>query len=290
MIVAALMAFGADTSAQVTELVVDDDEQPASKGDGEDTDGEDEGIDEPIIIRSDIDSERDDGAQETTLDAHSDGGAILVEAEIGGEKAYLVLDTGATYTALTTEFARSAGVYPHRGAPKVKVQTAGGPRTVTFGLIGELRLGDQRLRGVSYTVCDECGGAMGSDERPLVGLLGRNVLDRYRVSVDTTDEKVELVRQDEFDDQSADIKPWLNVDFGLPEQASTPPPMEIENLARRTIHEMGVRIRCVTVTGEKKKVRTRTGRMRARSSQEVTLDDPIMGCRSIELDVDGGQW
>lgn len=293
MIIAAVTTFGVEAGAQITELVVDDDdEEPAAAQEEDDdgADGEAEEFDEPIIMRPDIDSRAGGGGDNTTLEAKSKGGAMLVEAEIGGREVYLVVDTGATYTALTTEFARKAGVYPHRGAPEALVQTAGGPRRVTFGLIGELSLGDQRLQGVSYTVCDECGGPGLDGDRQVAGLLGRNVLDRYRVSVDATREEVELVRQDGFDDQSADIKPWLHVEFGTPEDTSSPPPMRIENRARRTIHEMGVEIRCVTVTGGDKTVQARTGRVRARSSHEMSIDDPIMGCRSIELDLDEGRW
>ena len=280
MIAVAVLAMGATAQAQMDESMTDE-EWEAPQGDQVE-------FDEPIIMRSDISGAT--GGQKTVLELKIEGGAMLVAAQIGGEEVYLVLDTGATYTALTSEFARKVAIYPHSRAPKARVRTAGGMRRVQFGLIRDLRLGDQRLHGVSYMICDECAGESEVDGRPVVGLLGRNVLDRYRVSVDSAGKEVELERQDNFEDQSADIEPWLRVRIGTPEDLSSAPPLKIENRARRSIQELEMEMECETVTGERETIRARPGRIRARSSEQVALEERLMGCRSVEWRVDAGRW
>lgn len=277
-------------SAQILELERDEiDEQDQQGASDEQQEAHREDSDEPVIIggTGPVESE---GGDETTLEAVSHGGALVVEAELSGQEGYLIVDTGATYTALTSDFARSAGVYPPVSAPEVAVQTAGGLRSTKFGIIDAIQLGDQRLQGVSYTVCDACGGKALEDGGTIVGLLGRNVLDRYRVGVDTTNDEVELVRHDEFDDRGADIEPWLDVEFGRPEKAAGIPPMKITNQSRRSIRQLELEIRCTTVTGNEKTVEVKAGQVRARSSIEVTPDDPIAGCRRVDLEVDSGRW
>lgn len=212
------------------------------------------------------------------------GGTIFLPVRIGRHEAYIMLDTGASYTTLTRDFARTAGVFPPDSAPKTMTQTAGGARATQFGLIGRMQLGRHRLENVTYTLCDPCG--MGSfDGTPVVGLLGMNVLGRFRMDIDDTEGVVELRPHRNFDNRRADIEPWLEFRMG-----AAGGELSIYNQAEATIANTRFELECVRPDGDKKTVRARTSAVRARSSSPLDVDGRDSNCRVVDAQLTSGSW
>src|SRR5690554_4541524 len=122
------------------------------------------------------------GGQALRLPFERLGSSILVKAKVQGRAVYFLLDTGATYSTLTPEFARDVGLTPADSGPKTMSRTANGMVERTFGMIPRLELGDRMHTKVSFTICESCGGT--GRDYPIVGLLGLSVLRRYRMTID----------------------------------------------------------------------------------------------------------
>lgn len=298
-VVVSLMAVTVTVSpaqAQVLDLF---DEQMAQDeaevgGDGEAAEEEETDQDrDGLVIDRGGNVEGPDGADGRTirLEYERRGQAILVPARVGRQEAYFMFDTGASYTTLTAEFARSAGVYPRRNYPETQVQTAGGVQSTRFGLIERFQLGGQGMQNVSFTLCDPCGGGVYRD-KPIAGLLGLNVLRRYRVSVDDSAGVIELVAHGEFDDRSADIEPWLEAEVQRPESDSDSQKisLQVRNHAPLQIQDVELDVQCISLTGERQTTRARTGRVRARSTVEVRVDEDRVNCPMVDAEVASATW
>ena len=72
----------------------------------------------------------------------SPDGHFWVDASINGVKRRLLIDSGATVTALSTGTARAAGVDTGTGLTPVILRTANGATAAQTGSIGELRVGN----------------------------------------------------------------------------------------------------------------------------------------------------
>lgn len=91
-----------------------------------------------------------------------------VEGSINGIPLTFMVDTGATVTTVSREFAREAGLrdcVPHR------VSTANGIATACKATASELTLGQFRLQNVAVDIM----------EKPGEHLLGMNVIGRFRL-------------------------------------------------------------------------------------------------------------
>jgi aspartyl protease family protein len=75
-----------------------------------------------------------------TLRKESDG-HFWVTAQVNGTPVRFMVDSGASYTALSTEAARSAGVDPDRFSMKVVLNTANGIIEADRATVRELRVG-----------------------------------------------------------------------------------------------------------------------------------------------------
>lgn len=265
-------------------------------GDGEE--GEEEGEekeeeDRPAVIidrGGNVDSSDGEG-QTIRLEYERRGQAILVPAKVGRHDAYFMFDTGASYTTMTSGFARQAGVYPRRSNPETRVQTAGGVQSTQFGLMDRFQLGGQRMENISFTLCDPCGGGVYKG-KPIAGLLGLNILRRYRVSVDDSSGVIELVAHGEFNDQSADIEPWLEAELDEPESdsGSSKISLQVRNHAPRQIEELEFDVQCVSFNGERSTTRARTTRVRARSTVQISVDETRINCPMVDAEVAGATW
>jgi predicted aspartyl protease len=116
--------------------------------------------------------ERKDASQERVCTvpvrrAHAFG-TFLVETRIAGEPATLVVDTGASITALARELVDHLGIaIDARRA--VHAITATGPASFPTATVSELEVAGERVAGLRVAVCDGCGG------RDASGLLGLDV-------------------------------------------------------------------------------------------------------------------
>lgn len=147
-----------------------------------------------------------------TLNFERTGNTILVPATVNGRDAYFLFDTGASYTTLTGDFARTAGITPRKDYPSLTLQTANGLIRSKLGIIDALVLGGRAHDGVTFGVCDRCptGTYKG---KPIVGLLGMNVIGRYRTSFDHSKGVIEMAPSDGYLDRWRDIEPWVDVKF-----------------------------------------------------------------------------
>jgi clan AA aspartic protease (TIGR02281 family) len=105
------------------------------------------------------------------------GGVLIVEARIGDLQVRLLVDTGCAVTALTPaaidRIGLDRGIFRQR---RVVFTAAGTTMAVPTGRIPGLRLGSVQLREVEVALLELAPGLR------LDGLLGVNVLDRFRTT------------------------------------------------------------------------------------------------------------
>lgn len=272
----------ADARGQVIQLFEVDEEIQQEEWQAEAAD--DEAAQGVLII-----TEGGTTAKERTirLNYEKQGQSILVPARVGARDAFFLFDTGATYTTLTEEFARQAGVSPAQDAPVTMVQTAAGVTQTRFGLMDRFTLGASELDYVSFTVCDACG--MGTYQgRPIAGLLGLNVLRRYRVSVDDSQGVIELEPHGDFHERSADIEPWLEAELTTVEVDSVT--VEVRNRAPKRIDRVTLDVTCLLASGEEVSDQATIRSVAADSSTEVALSASLGTCRQFDASVAEGRW
>lgn len=126
-------------------------------------------------------------AGEAPLITH--GGALLVEATLNGRfTGRFLLDTGATYCAVSREVAREAKVRSRASGETVRILTANGAVDATLGEVRKLEVGNEAARDVEVVVMDE-------DPIPgLAGLIGLSFLDRFTYTVDRENAVLRLGR------------------------------------------------------------------------------------------------
>ncbi len=108
--------------------------------------------------------------QEHRIPAAPDG-HYITSAEINGwPMPHMLIDTGATYVALSYEDAANIGIYPGPGDYKYKTRTANGAAHVASVSLREVRLGDIVVDNVQAVVAER--GALD------VSLLGMSFLSR----------------------------------------------------------------------------------------------------------------
>lgn len=106
-------------------------------------------------------------------------GHFWLRAEINGEPANFLVDTGATLTAVSAETAMSAGLEPREAGLPVRMQTANGPVAADLTTIDELRFGNVAARGLDAIIAPGLGPT---------NVIGMNLLSRlasWRVEGDT---------------------------------------------------------------------------------------------------------
>ncbi len=233
------------------------------------------------------------GGQALRLPFERSGSGILVKAKVQGRAVYFLLDTGATHSTLTPEFARELGLTPADGNPKVMAQTANGVVERTYGLIPRLELGDRMHSKVAFTVCESCGGA--GRDYPIVGLLGLNVLRRYRMTIDDKSGFVELMPQGEFLNQRDDINPWLDMGFhrmvvsgGSGNQTGNV--VKVTNQSAHAIQDIEIAWSCSVAGGEGFDTDLKIAKIAAKGSSEVGLPLPPKNCQNHQLSLRRAHW
>jgi clan AA aspartic protease (TIGR02281 family) len=107
------------------------------------------------------------------------GGVLVIPARLGQRRVRFLVDTGCAVTTLTPEAVDRLRLDRKLFTGQRVVFTAAGAfMTVPTGRIPSLRLGTHELRGVEVALLDLPPGVN------LDGLLGVNVLDRFRVTFD----------------------------------------------------------------------------------------------------------
>jgi len=221
-----------------------------------------------------------------TLKYERRGSAVLVPARIRRKKVYFVFDTGATYTTLAGSVAKKLGIYPKKGYPKTVVQTANGPSATQFGIIDKLVLGGRLHAGVTYSVCDNCPSGVYHD-RPVVGLLGLNVIGRYHASFDDAHGVIELVPGAGYSDRTRDVQPWVSIKIGRgPAKRGFQGVATIRNNGPRTVDEIAVRFICADGTT----ATTKGARVSAHETVKVSTNVDTMKCGHLTAKIARTRW
>lgn len=99
-------------------------------------------------------------------------GHYRTPARVNGREIQVLVDTGASYVALTNEDARRIGVFVTDADYKYKTQTANGSTRVAIVMLNEISIGDIEVRNVRATVHEP--GKLG------ITLLGMSFLGKLR--------------------------------------------------------------------------------------------------------------
>ncbi|MFC4296091.1 TIGR02281 family clan AA aspartic protease [Novosphingobium tardum] len=108
--------------------------------------------------------------QETHIPMGPDG-HFWVEALVNGEPRRFLVDTGATLTAVSQDWARQGGINPAEGRMPVQLRTANGSLPAQLGTIRELAFGNIVARDLDAVIAPGMEG---------VNVLGMNFLSRLK--------------------------------------------------------------------------------------------------------------
>jgi aspartyl protease family protein len=115
------------------------------------------------------------GSTVATAELHADArGHFMTLAYINGVPTQAVVDTGATLVALSRDEARRIGVGDTDGR-RVRISTAGGPRTGSLVTLARVRVGGVALQDVEAIVLDDSDLAI-----TLIGMSFLNGVDMRR--------------------------------------------------------------------------------------------------------------
>ncbi|MFT4622967.1 MAG: hypothetical protein ACI8PZ_001623 [Myxococcota bacterium] len=149
------------------------------------------------------------GEDEIALPFEGEGRRLSVPVVFGhgGAEldAFMMLDTGATYTTLPLATLAELGVVPTDADPVITLHTANGERDAKMVLLDSVWLGDLRIDGVAIATCDACASA------DTVGLLGLNVAGGFNLTIDSDRGEVVFAARSSFD-RHLDVKPFLDLD------------------------------------------------------------------------------
>lgn len=107
---------------------------------------------------------------ETRIPMSPDGHFWLM-AQVNGEPVEMLIDTGATLTAVSTRVANRAGLSPRKGGVPVQLSTANGTISADITSIGEIRFGNVAARGLDAVIAPNLGET---------SVIGMNLLSRLK--------------------------------------------------------------------------------------------------------------
>ena len=227
-------------------------------------------------------------------------GSIFVEAKVQGKPVYFVFDTGASITTLTPAFAKTVGLLPGSRAPSMTTKTANGLREARVGMMHTLTLGGKNLSHVTFTTCPSCGGSLPGRKRPVVGLLGMNVLSRYVVRINDAENTVELQPSIGYNERIADIRPWLATKMqGFLTRSKERDKravdlnyqVSIKNRSSRRVTGVVLEVTCYLKGGGELRARSEKVNLSARASKKVVINTPFTReCVDFSSEYLTGRW
>lgn len=129
---------------------------------------------------------------ETRIPLSADGHFWLT-ANVNGEPARFLVDTGATLTAVSEETAQRAGLEPRQGGIPVRMQTANGAIGAQLTSIEDLRFGNVRAHGIDALIAPGLGKTNVLGMNLLSRLASWRVEDNTLIIVPQTPEKLENI-------------------------------------------------------------------------------------------------
>lgn len=123
----------------------------------------------------------------TIAPLHSSGSGLYVNVKINGRPSRMLLDTGATYTAISHATARAIGAQGLASAPVVELSTANGVVEARLTTVSTIDIDGATLRNVQVVVLDSFG--------ELDGLLGLSYLRHFDIELDQASNQMILTRR-----------------------------------------------------------------------------------------------
>jgi clan AA aspartic protease (TIGR02281 family) len=118
------------------------------------------------------------------IEAHPNSLQVDIKLAPNCKGAFL-LDTGATYTSISSAMAKKLGVST-KLAPTLKIATANGVIEVPIVTLKQMKVGHLTVHNVKATVMD-----LGA-RTPYDGLLGLSFLERFKTTLDAKNQKLVL--------------------------------------------------------------------------------------------------
>ncbi len=112
----------------------------------------------------------------TLAPVHTTGSIMFVDVRINGTPAQFILDTGASYTVISSGLARAIGVTDLSSGPQVSLRTANGVVTAPLVTLASVDLNGATVRNVQAAVLDSLGS--------FDGLLGLSFLSHFNIEID----------------------------------------------------------------------------------------------------------
>ncbi|NLI48401.1 MAG: hypothetical protein GX414_14960 [Acidobacteria bacterium] len=113
-----------------------------------------------------------------------ESGVMMIHARVNDQDGVpFCFDTGASWTTVTPELVRRAGI-PVDFDTWTMAQTGNGMTRVYLGMVDRLVVGDLEVRNLPVTVAENC----------TVNLLGQNLLQNFKVSFDYQARVITLAR------------------------------------------------------------------------------------------------
>jgi aspartyl protease family protein len=105
----------------------------------------------------------------------SEDGHFWVDAEVNGREIRFMIDSGATFTAMSSSAAKAAGVEPDGLGLKTVVETANGIVEADRATIRDLRMGSLEMNGHDVVIADAFG------DTNVLGMNFLSELESWRV-------------------------------------------------------------------------------------------------------------
>lgn len=105
-------------------------------------------------------------------------GIRLVTVNVNGVTGNFILDTGATYVAITSDFAARAGLKVN-SKDQLTISVVGGSTSAALGYADTVSVGKAEARGVAVAVLDKTSDPFGGVD----GLLGMSFLARFKITL-----------------------------------------------------------------------------------------------------------
>lgn len=239
------------------------------------------------VIRSSGVTGANTGAGAMRVKFERRGGTMYVKAKVRGRPVYFLLDTGASFTTLTPAFARSIGIRVPKNAPAMRLRTANGVTSSRLGVIDSMIFGGRPHRNVTFVECPTCGGTFKG--KPLVGLLGMNVLGRYRMDVIEQSREIVFIPGMNYSNRFADIEPWLTSQPVKRQRSvkgnvtSYEVTVAILNRAPRAVSDVEFGLVCTLANGQERRASGKVARIKkgkvAKTKITLKADGPCTGIR-----------
>lgn len=215
------------------------------------------------------------------------GNGIFVPAVVNGKKVYFLFDTGATTTTLNAKIARRAGAFPEGDAPVAILSTANGNIKAKYGVIKNLKLGGRSHFKVSYALCVACPSGKFKG-KPIAGLLGMNVIGRYRASIDDEKGVVDLVPLKSAANRVRDIRLFLEVQpvGGSQGRHAIKIKVLVRNRGKIPVKNIKIKLHCQDQKVGKKTI----SKINGRSKKNITISVPSARCGMPRVELTHAKW